>query len=284
MKTILVPTDFSPSANNAANYAVKIAQIVKANVKICNAIKVPGESVLAAQVAWPLEESADLKEVAEAELNYLVTTLEKQLEENEYGFKPRIQHTKGFGNIPDFIRNLVSDDHINIVIMGMSGANVFSKFALGSNSRDLINKADFPLLLIPKTCAYRPIKKIGFATDLNETDINSLHTLANFARHFNADIVVSHVAPIPHESQKLVDLFLSNVTCKIDYPNIYYRSLQSNSVNAGLQWLTENGHIDMMVMTHRSNSFFSNSYTQKLAIKSNVPLMVLPKGFETVLL
>ncbi|RFZ85307.1 universal stress protein [Mucilaginibacter terrenus] len=283
MKTILVPTDFSPSATNAANYALEVARKVKANIKLCNAIKVPEEAVMAAQVVWPMPDADDLKDKSDAELNYLVTTLERQLDNQEEGFRPHIHHTTGFGDVTDFVRNLVSDDDVNLVVMGMSGANVFSRFALGSNSRELISKAGFPLLLVPKAYKYRPIKKIAFATDLSEADIDILQSLAGFARYYNAEILISHVLQVPDQDQKLIDSFLSDVTCKVDYPNIYYRSLQSTGVNEGLQWLTENGIIDMIVMVHRNNSFF-NSHSQKLAVNTKVPLMVLPGEFNKFLL
>lgn len=284
MKTILVPTDFSPAANNAANYAVNIARKTKANIKLCNAVKVPAESIFAAQVAWPLEDIEHLKDGSAAELIYLKEVLLQKIDTESGGFRPAVQHSTGVGSVIDYVRNIVYDDHINMVVMGMSGANMFSRFVLGSNSRDLISKADFPLLLIPKGHAYSSIKKIGFATDLSETDIDALHSLASFARYFNAEILISHVLQTTGQDQKQVDAFLSNVTCKVDYPNIYYRRLQSDGIKDGLQWLTENGQIDMLVMVHRDRSFFNNSYTQKLAVKSRVPLMVLPDGFSKVLM
>jgi nucleotide-binding universal stress UspA family protein len=284
MKTILVPTDFSPAANNAAKYALHIARKVKASIKLCNVIKVPAESAFAAQVAWPLEDLESLKDGSDAELNYLTGILENEWLIEKDDFQLRIQRATGVGSVTDYIRNLVSDEHINLVIMGMSGANMFSRFILGSNSRDLISKADFPLLLIPKSHIFTPIKKIGFATDLSTTDIDILHSLARFASYFNAEILISHVLQTPGQNQKQIDAFLSDVTCKVDYPNIYYRSLQSDSINNGLHWLTENSQINILVMVHRDYSFFNHNYTQKLAVKSKVPLMVLPDGFNKFLI
>ncbi|MEO7212668.1 universal stress protein [Mucilaginibacter sp.] len=283
MKMILVPTDFSPAANNAAKYAYGIAEIVKANIKLCNAIKIPAESLYAAQVAWPLEDMGSLKEESEAELTYLANVLDKGRQGDDI-FKPRIEHSIGIGNVTDYIRNLVLDDGLNMVVMGMSGANLFSKFVLGSNSRDLIDKADFPLLLIPKNYAFTPIKKIAFATDLTDSDIDTLHSLTNFGRYFNAEVLVSHVIQTSGQDQKDIDAFLSDVTCKINYPNIYYRSLQNEGISSGLNQLAENGQIDMLVMIHRSHGIFGSSYTQKLATHSRVPLLVLPDGFDKVLI
>jgi nucleotide-binding universal stress UspA family protein len=281
MKNILVPTDFSPAATNAAKYALNIAKSVNANIKLCNAVTVPAESIYAAQVAWPMDDLATLKDGAEAELIYQADVLESSIGD---GFRPHISHSTGMGNVTDYVRNTVSDDKISMVVMGMSGANLFSKFLLGSNSRDLINKADFPLLLIPKQYVYKPINKIAFATDLSDSDIDALHTVANFARYFNAQILVSHVMEVANQHQRKVEEFLSDVTCRINYPNIYYRSLENDGVNAGLNWLTENGKIDMLVMIHHAHSIFDSSHTQRLAIKSSVPLLVLPDGFNKVLI
>jgi len=283
MKTILVPTDFSPAANNAAKYAFAIAETAKANIKLCNAVKIPAESIYAAQVTWPLEDIGSLKDGSEAELNYLANVLEKEHNPNN-GFMPHIARSTGIGDVTDYIRNIVLDDELNMVVMGMSGANLFSKLVLGSNSRDLIEKAEFPLLLVPKNYTYTPIRKIAFATDLSDTDIDTLHSVANFARYFNAQILLSHVIQSSGQDQKAIDAFLSEVTCKINYPNVYYRSLQSEGVSAGLNQLAENSQIDLLVMIHRSHGIFSSGYTQKLATHTKVPLLVLPDGFNNVLM
>ncbi|OOQ58731.1 universal stress protein [Mucilaginibacter pedocola] len=280
MKTILVPTDFSPAATNAAKYALNIAINVKAEIKLCNAVTVPAESVYAAQVAWPMDDYTALKESADSELIYQAGLLEDSIGE---GYHPRVCYSTGVGNVTDYVRNLVEDDDVNLVVMGMSGANMFSKFLLGSNSRSLIDKADFPLLLIPKQHEYQSIKRIGFATDLSSADIDALNSVANFARYFNAEIVVSHVMESPEEHRRAED-FLSEVGCKINYPHIYYRGMQNEGVTAGLKWLTENGQIDMLVMIHRPHGIFDASYTQKLAVKTKIPLMVLPDGFSKVLI
>lgn len=50
----------------------------------------------------------------------------------------------------------------------------------------------------------------------------------------------------------------------------------------GLDWLSEHGVIDMLVMVHRKvnplERLFGISYTEKLSHHTEIPLLVLPEG------
>lgn len=51
MKTILIPTDFSEAAVNAARYGLFLAQRLQADLQLIHAFKVPAEARAAAQSA-----------------------------------------------------------------------------------------------------------------------------------------------------------------------------------------------------------------------------------------
>jgi nucleotide-binding universal stress UspA family protein len=292
MKSLLIPTDFSPVADNAARYAIHLAKKLKAEIILCTAIKVPAEAVIGAQAVWPLEDHDSLKKDAETELEYLVKKLsqEEQAMEDEGSFHPKFSYTSGIGEVADYVRSLADENKTNMVVIGMSGAGSFSRFFLGSNSKKMIEKFDFPLLVIPANADCKGIKKISFATDLSSQDIEILTSLACFARPFNAEILITYVIQDNNiqAEQKKVDNFLSDVTCKVDYPNIYYRSIQSSNVNEGVNWLTENGHIDIMAMVHRQEPFFTKlfkiSHAPQLAKSIRVPLLIFPENFKRVLI
>ncbi|HVX01406.1 MAG TPA: universal stress protein [Candidatus Babeliaceae bacterium] len=67
MKSILVPTDFSPSAKNAARYAVHLATMLQENVMLCHALTIPA-ATFAGQLPGPLEDDQEIKQQAEEEL------------------------------------------------------------------------------------------------------------------------------------------------------------------------------------------------------------------------
>ncbi|MGF7072824.1 universal stress protein [Mucilaginibacter sp. R-33] len=290
MKTILVPTDFSAQAKNAASYAVNIAQIIRAGVILCHAIKVPDESPMANQVAWPLEDYNSLKEETTQELQSLSAALLHDIHLGEaVGNREFINTRSATGDVVDVIRNVVEEQKCVMVVMGMSGAGAISRFFLGSNTQDVINRASFPVLLIPANAHFHPIFKIAFATDLNDNDIELIHSVASLAYYFNAELLIAHITDDKIEEgddKRKVDDFLKEVTCKANYAKVYYRHIKSVDVMHGLDWLSEHGTADMLVMVHRKvnslEKLFGISYTQKLSHHIEIPLLVLPEGLSAV--
>lgn len=291
MKTILVPTDFSQPAHNAARYALNLAKGLHANVELCHAMLVPAEAPLAAQVAWPLEDYLSVKKRTDEELKILAKSLtaEDNLPTADEPQHPSISYKSEVGGVREIVRNVVDEHQVNLVVMGMSGAGNLTKFFLGSNSLDMINKTTFPILLVPYNAAFKGIKKIAFATDLSEEDIDIINSIAGLARQFDAEILITHVTNKKMDQlkhQKKIDAFLEEVTAKINYHKIYYRNIKDKEVNMGLTWLSQNAHIDMLVMVHRQrnflNSLFNSSHTQRLARHIHIPLLVYPEGKQHI--
>lgn len=285
MKTLLIPTDFSAAADNAAHYALHLAESLRADIKLCNAIKVPAESFLADTVVWPLEDHESLKESVTCDLKIACKKLQYEEQDNlgNHTF-PRIECTARVGEVTEVIKSIVDAERIPLVVMGMSGAGALSKLFLGSNTDDMVENAHFPLLLIPQDVKYKKINKIAFATDFNRRDLNIVYSLVNFARYFDAEILIAHIADEKYESsenRRIIEDFLNEITCKANYDKIYYRHVKGMDVGRGLDWICEHSLSDMIVMCHGKHNiidaFFSGSYTKKLARHVNIPLMVYPK-------
>jgi nucleotide-binding universal stress UspA family protein len=292
MKTILVPTDFSICAENAAHYAIQLAKVLKTDVKLCNAFLVPSETVLAGTVIWPLEEYDSIKDRVNRKLYFADDRLAKQ--ENLDPQKvacPRIDFISGAGNVTDIVKEIVNKEDIPLVVMGMSGAGALSRLFLGSNSSDMIESADFPLLLIPQETDYKRIRKIAFATDFNQHDLAIVYSLVSFARNFNAEILIANIGNEKYDSaeqQKVAQDFLSEITCKANYDKIYYQHVKSMDVAHGLDWISYHSLADMIVMSHGKHSivdtFFGGSYTKRIARHVNIPLTVYPKHVRSAAL
>jgi nucleotide-binding universal stress UspA family protein len=287
MNTIIVPTDFSAHAENAARYAWQLAKCVNSCIILCNAFNVPAEEVMAAQVAWPLEDYNSMKEASALELKLLAVRLEKQADETDDNV-PSISCENQAGSVTDVVGALAVKERAVLVVMGTSKSGGLVRFLWGSKRNSLIEDVQVPLLMVPENYNYKSLKRIAFATDWNESDIEILQTLASLARYYNAAILITHVSD-NEETDWLKNgnayEFLNRVTCRVNYPNIYYRQIRNDDIDKGLSWFSESGNIDMLAMVHRRHPLIEKlligSHTKTVAKYNQVPLLVFPAEAST---
>jgi nucleotide-binding universal stress UspA family protein len=283
MKKILLPTDFSEPAENAAKFALALAQVTDAQLLLCHAFTLPVQAPMAAQVSISVIDYDTVLQQTNEQLSNLAAKLTEEASKGWLADSRTIQWAADGGPFIDVVNGLVEKEQATMVVMGMSGAGAVSQFFMGSCSREMTNHANVPVLLIPTAANFIGINKIAYATDLSVGDIDVIQSLASFARYFNAEILVAHVSDT-HEDDakqqaKIAD-FLNEITCKVNYPRIYFRAIKQMDVDEGLDWLTEHGQIDMLVMVHQRTSvideLFNRSHTQKMARRIDIPLLVYP--------
>jgi len=279
MKKFLFPTDFSVNAKHALDYGYSLAKQVKANIIICNAVIEPAELPQTGMVSWPMEESEMLILDSKNELKRLKEHLEDK--EQTISFNPTITYENQAGTVVGMVNDLSKQHDIGLVIIGTHGSSGLSTFLLGNHSRELIDAANRPLLLIPPIAPIKPIKKIAFATDLNniEEDLECIYQLITLAKPLNAEILIMNVFD---EEQRDPKKMMDELANKANYPQIYYRLVKAYRPEAGLDWLCEHGLVDMVAMVHRNHNFidslFRESQTQKMAKHTPTPLLVFPSN------
>jgi len=287
MKTILVLTDFSDHARHAAEHALELARKIKVDLLICNTFLVPADISTTGFSIWPQEEYGILSDESKRELNLLKKHLQDQLDTNQGGsnFHPNIDINYADGGIADVVKAMKPGIDIKLIVAGTHEKEALSDFLLGNNVNNMIDNISFPLLLIPAGTAFKPLKKIIFATDLvfMDNDEKAFYQLVELARSLNAEILVTHIFNEKNnkpEFEKRIKGLLSNISNKADYPNIYYRIVNEEIPEKGLSWLCENGQVDMLAMVHQDHDLFQkifdSSHTQKMAEQIGIPLLVLP--------
>jgi len=133
MKTILVATDFSVPAENAAHFAIGIAKEISANVLLCNTYKVPDSAPMAVQVAWPLVSEEEIEQESDHKLIQLIEKLNhKDCDGNSFG--PQVTFKSEKGEVCQVIQELAHQKDVGLVVMGMVGAGQLIQWVLGSNS------------------------------------------------------------------------------------------------------------------------------------------------------
>ncbi|WP_412468663.1 universal stress protein [Pedobacter sp. KLB.chiD] len=257
---------------------------IGARVELVNVFQVPEFSPAAASLVWPQEEYKVLQEDAKKALSKLVEKVEEKFNKthHELNFKAEVFGRLLRGEVDQEVGKYFAECKMNLIVAGLNHSDRLTKTLMGNIAKKIIN-LEWPVLLIPPGFRFTTPKKIAFATDLNPSDISVLGTLVEFARSFKADILIMHsdnTQNEPNRKNKQIAHFLNLVADKVDYRKIYYRHVNSERVKDGLDWIVENGQIDMLTMLPRKHSFFHHllkgSYTANMSGHIPIPLLVLP--------
>lgn len=283
MKKLLIATDFSANAKHAAEYGYLLAKQLKAGVFLCNTVTIPAESAMAGMAVWPQGECDVLLDDSTEELKRLKAHLEHT--DHTTTFRPPVDYLNETGTVRQTVNEAVAKQKVDLIVAGSHDPDRLGTFLLENHAHELIESSIKPLLIIPNTTKFIPIKKIAFATDLEhpKNDLEQLYELIAFARLLDAEILLTHIYKNDDHSlnfEKGIEKFLVEVSNKANYPQIYYRIIKHDKVEVGLDWLCEHGHIDMLAMVHKPHGFLDSvlkgSHTKKMADHITIPLLVFP--------
>jgi nucleotide-binding universal stress UspA family protein len=283
MKKILVATDFSPAAENAARYALHLAYYLQVNIELLHTFEVP---VIASEVGafnWSSEDYENLKGFKIGQLSDLTSKLDKEDREvrPDFPWIPQISYSCEEVEVFKTIGQHTGSKDTYFLTMGASSKSGIKRFFFGSKVLSAVHKTGLPVLIVPPMANFKKINKIAFATDFSGNDLEILHALSGLARPFNAEILIAHVTEgnvMSAPQQKNIESFLKEVTAKANYPKIYYRHLSGMNVEEGLTWLIDHGHIDLLSMVHRPHDLFdqifNGSHTMKMAEHTSLPMLI----------
>lgn len=283
MKKILIATDFSANAAHAARFGYALAARLKTDIVLCNAFIIPAEIPEGGTLVWSQYDYDQIMKDNNDELALFKTELEA--DNSKVDFKPSITCISEIGKVSELVDQIVEKNDIELVVMGMHGSSFLNDLLVGNHSRQMIDRATCPLLLVPSAAEFTGFKKFAFAMDFHEIekDLEQIHKLVPMLKKLNAELLLTHIYhddDYTFKFQKHIAEFLVELSKKADYPNIYYRIVKSDKTERGLDWLCAHGHIDVLAMVHRKRSFLEKivqaSHTQKMAGHLCVPLLVLP--------
>ncbi|HEX5169371.1 MAG TPA: universal stress protein [Cyclobacteriaceae bacterium] len=177
MKKILVPCDFSKPAINAFRFALDIAAKSNGSVHLLNVVELPvlHDTVLMPVLSFEEQLLNELREKGENEFSKIITKYAVE------GVK--VTSEVAFGITTKSILDHISENDIDIIVMGSHGASGFRELIIGSNAEKIVRSATVPVLVIKE---YRkdPIKSIVFPNTLETEHQEELVMKVKALQHF----------------------------------------------------------------------------------------------------
>jgi nucleotide-binding universal stress UspA family protein len=190
-KIILVPTDFTPVAQNALEHALKVAESAQAKVNLLHIV--------------PKHEMLD---EAKEKLR-----LAKDMAKSDHGAD--IEVTARVGTIFEDIGDLAEELDATLVIMGTHGMKGL-QFIIGSRALRVVTSASTPFVIVQtKGVGENGYDDIVVPLDLHKETKQKLSLVADMAKYFDSRV---HII-VPNEK----DEFLRNqVTRNLNYAESFF--------------------------------------------------------------
>ncbi|MEY3245485.1 MAG: hypothetical protein RL253_642 [Bacteroidota bacterium] len=272
MKLLVVPTDFSPLADNALKYGMDLATAMGSSLMIVHVYQIPISYSEVPLITVSIEEIKKASEGRLAELKHNIETITAG--------KLIVYTESRLGDVGDEINKLTKTLQPFAVVMGSRGVTGAGKFFLGSNSLSVISRTNTPVIVVPPGGRFLPYKKIGLTTDfkevINKTPVAPIRALVSF---FNAELHVLHVdykqrnftPDIPEQTLNL-DTMLAGMNPTYDY-------IENKNINEGINEFAEKNNIDLIITLPQKHSFleslFEKSLTRELLHHTHIPIMCI---------
>lgn len=274
MKTILIPTDFSSTAINAADYAIGFAKQMRI------------DKILLYNAWQPVSIADPMSTLIISEIDAIKEASRLQLEKEEARLKKEcpihitIETLSELAILENGVVELCKQKEIAYIVIGITGGGTLDEKLIGSNTITISHKTEVPVIIIPKDCSYQFISKAMFLSDFK--DINSSvpqQQIKDFLEIAQPELEVVNFDPDFSREQvepALEKFALTQILRKYS-PEFKY-SLRNDFEDA-VNEFAEDDKVQIIINIAKKHSWLYNilheSYTNKLAFHTKVPLMVI---------
>ncbi len=272
MKTILLATDFSSAANNAADYALELAKYFNSKLILVNAYPLPSANY---DTGLPIEALAEIHQFSEANLRELKANLLKKSPDLD------IECLSVMGETCSVIEEECKSKKIDLAVMGIVGeAGKIKEHIIGSASITVARCLEVPLFVIPDGFKYKRIRKISFACDMNHTeDSTTVYTTKYFAKVFDAELEIISVEDPFKERSEITASSIDFVEEKLVGVKHKTFLLADKDVAFGLEDHYTNYPADLIILNPKKHNLFQilfgSSVTKKIIFHSKTPLLII---------
>lgn len=269
MKTVLVPHDFSPAAENALHYAVGLAGHLSARLVLLNVSLYPIVSPEMSVTAFSFEDMRQDALLALRELSQRVRSAHPTL---------LVECRSEIGELSGSIRDQAARESADLVLMGITRQeNALMKLLVGSNALDAAKGLCCPLMVVPESARYNQVRQLAYASDYDPAAESSavLQRIRYFSELFGALLHVVHVVPEGHALSPKEAAVDNHIEQALQHTQHRTHVIHDSNVAKGLLDFTVTNWIDILIAEPRKHGLFHSSITKELAYSTPVPLLLL---------
>jgi len=274
MQSILVPTDFSPNAYNAAQYAIALAKDLNATKIILYNAYQPYVSE-DPELGLPLQtDMQEFKELSETGLEKMQHALQPELSSSLI----TLETESDYNVITNGILDACKKYDAGLIIMGISGAeNKVEEVIFGSNAIDVSKHSQLPVIIVPANAKYTGLKKALLAADLKKSaETTPVAEIKKLLDATGAQLDILHIEANEtndinlEKEQSILNSLFANY-------NAQFHFLQSKVFTDAINQFALEHQSDLIIVIPKKHGLFEGifkrSHAKALAFHSKIPIM-----------
>lgn len=264
MFQILLPTDFSDTAQQAAHFAMDLYGTDGVRYTLVN--------------HYPLQAYADpllpnLTPLALQDSQRGLRRAERLLRKRTAGvYLGKVSTPTA---LPEALNAIAANKGADLVVMGTQGKD--SNRLVGRIASTVIKRADLPVITVPARWEPKAIKRILLPLDSGAVDTATLLPLIDLAKRCGAEVMVAHVRTNAVGFAKGLDH--ASIGEALRDVKHRYITVHGADVVETVNELMEGDRFQLVAMVHRKRGFltglFHISTTKQMALHTKLPLLVL---------
>ena len=271
MKNILVPTDFSLCANQAADAAVLLAKRFDAIVHLVTCLDLP--------LRWRSMSEKEQKKhpLAQEDICRTEWIMEKKSKEyNDVRMVTGWEDSNLVKNIGDYVRQ----HEIDLIVMGSHGASGKNELFIGSITQKVVRMVHCPVLIVKNPLQKTDFQRVVFASNFQTDELPPFELFLDFIKPFSPEIhLVSIRASAFQESNKTMRVAMQPFK-KLCEPLLCKAHIfKYFTVSGGIQAFANKIGADLVVVSnhhrHPLKRMLSGSNVEMLVNHADAPVLTI---------
>lgn len=264
MKTILVPIDFSPSSDNAMNYAAYLAAKVGASLLLVHVYQIP---VSMNDMPVLMVSAEELKNSADKGLQ----KAQEELQKSQAGIEVRTESR--LGDVVEELNDVCKERRPFAIVVGKHGASGMERFLFGSTTLSVINHCEVPVISVPETVKEFSLNNIALAADHAGLG-KQAEAIRRFIGALEARLHIVHIQESDKTAPELKNLLPEfEPVCQ---------TIRNEDFVHGLESYVQTNGIDLLMILPHKHSFiertFFKTHTKELVQKIGIPIVSIAEG------
>jgi nucleotide-binding universal stress UspA family protein len=273
-KKIVVPFDFSETAENAVKHAAFIAAMTKGELILLNVQK-KNELLNMLLPILNIKKPSAISEFISEKLSVEAARIQK-----EYGVKTSSIFSSG--NITTEIVNISKENDADLIIMGTQGGDSKNDLFIGTNTYRTLTKSDLPILTVRTSPSQKGYENIVLPIDLSAHTRQKINVAIQLAKLFGGQL---NIIALYNESEKTdkfkLEVYIKQIEKECEKRRVIVTSeilKTEHKVKKTLQFAKKVGAEIIVSMTDQDGDFqisHLSTFIHQLINDSKIPVLCI---------